>query len=93
MREIIVSDESMEEIGQLILENGKQMNDALVRFLNIMKKVRSDGIMEGAAAKALDAFISQAEELKDMMEDTGNAANSSCQRFVGEIDEADQGLY
>ncbi|MCD7802348.1 MAG: hypothetical protein LUH09_05515 [Clostridiales bacterium] len=93
MKDFYFSDEYVEQMGDLIVEEAENIESTLKLYINLMQHISDEGIMEGETAEALKTFIEQAEELKGCYKDFALVVSTACTSFIHKVDEADDYLY
>lgn len=88
-----IEDQYVEDMGSFFDEYGRNMEEAMESYLQIMNTIKEDSLMEGDTAEALAVFIEHGEFLKGKMEALGEMAKSVCANFLDEVDEKDQFLF
>lgn len=86
-------DEYVNGTGKHILEQMTELDEGYSNYINIMKAIRDDGLMEGETATALEAYIEYASYLCTKIKCLGECVDTTCREFVDEVNEKDQYLF
>lgn len=93
MSDLIVDDESCSKAAHYLAVGGVRLDRAIKEYIGILEKVKSNGIIEGDTAAALENYILAASELKNLYAFVSDDAKRVIESFVRDIDEKDQFLY
>lgn len=86
---MIVVDEFYEEMKDYFEVCGNRNNSILVRYLNLIKRLKETGIKEGKTAYELKLFIDCAEKLRNATTELSEHINdvlTDYQMLINEID-------
>lgn len=91
--ELVVDDEYCKKMGDYFLKQGHQLDIFVSQYISILKGVKQNGIKKGDTADALGAYIKQAEKMNKQIGTISKSAQTYANRFVNQIDQADQFLF
>lgn len=86
---MIVVDEFYNNMKTYFEETGNEYNGIIIRYLNLMRELKENGICEGKTANELQLFIECAENLRDATTDLGSHINGVLGDYMTVIDEID----
>ena len=86
---MVVVDEFYENMKTYFEETGSEYNKLIVRYLYVMKQLKSNGICEGETANELQVFIDCAEKLRNATTELSSHINKVLGDYVKAIDEID----
>ena len=92
-RELIVDDDYCKALGQYFLKHGANLDNDVDEYIIAMESLKEAGIMNGDAAKALDAYIQYSRKLDNIIYSISSEAYMLAHNFVSAIDSADQYLF
>lgn len=93
MRELVVNDEYIKEVGEYFAEQGKEFQKWTAEYLAIMKNVQQNVIAEGAVAESLKEFIASAERINGDAELLLTSVKDYLADYLAQIDEKDRFLF
>lgn len=91
--ELKIEDEYITSMATFLKQRATNLQDAIDSYLDILANIRQDAIKKGDTAEALDTFISYAKNLSNVVSALGETAESTCTKFLDEIDEKDEYLF
>lgn len=91
--ELKIDDEYVTEMGKYFIDKGEELQGYIDKYIQILDKIRTDAIIEGDTAKALDEFIGFSKNLNVIIQELGKNAKKQSEGFAIEIDKADSYLF
>lgn len=91
--ELMVDDDYINGMAEYFEKQGKQLQCMADSYMEFMKRITEEGIVEGETADALKSFLGYAEKLKRVISVTSAEMRDSVMNYLEEIDEQDQYLY
>jgi len=92
-KELIVDDDFFNYIGSTFVSRGDRADLFIRYYLFVLRSIKSDGLIEGEAANALDMFIECAKVLEDTIGNISGLANRRINNYLAEVDHADRYLF
>ncbi len=86
---MIVVDEFYDNMKTYFEEKGTEYNGIIIRYLNLMKQLKANGICEGKTATELQLFIECAENLRDATTELSSHINEVLENYITAVDEID----
>ena len=93
MADIVIADDYVETTGTRLKTRTEFIEKMLSSYLRILNGVRTNGIMEGETANALDQFISGVSAMEGKISNIGACAERLCKNMITRFDSADEYLY
>ena len=91
--ELKIDDDYITEMGNYFNEKGIELQGYVDKYIKILDNIRTDAIVEGDTAKALDEFIDFSKNLNTKIKELGASAKKQAVGFADEIDVADSYLF
>lgn len=91
--ELIIDDDYCKAMGNYFLQQGTQLDSIILQYIAILKEIRTSAIMSGDVSDALSAYIVYAEKLSRRFNDISVSAKNEINKFLTNIDQADQYLF
>lgn len=91
--ELKIDDDYVTEMATYLGEKGTELQGYVDKYIQILKNIRTDAIIEGDTAKALDEFITFSENLNTEIQKLGENGKKQAEGFAVEIDDADSYLF
>lgn len=89
----IIDDEYCTAMGEYFKKQGENLDKMVSDYVSALQTVRNKAIKKGEVADALDSFIDYAEKLKEQMGIISENAQAHVNKFLEQVDEADQYLF
>lgn len=90
---VIIDDGYMKDIAEYFELQGKQLQETVDSYINIMNRVVEEGISRGETSDSIRRFISYAEQLNHMISNTSNEIRNATRNCLEEIDEQERYVY
>lgn len=90
---LIIDDEYIFAVGDDSKRRGIKLEEALEQYLEILKEIQTEALVEGNVAEALVAFAGCVELLKGQLEDISKTMYNRSYSFIQDINDADQYLF
>lgn len=90
---LIIDDEYIFAVGDDCKRRGIKLEEALEQYLEILKEIQTEALVEGNVAEALVAFIGCVELLKGQLEDISKTMYNRSYSFIQDVNDADQYLF
>lgn len=90
---LIIDDEYIFAVGDDSKRRGKKLEEALEQYLEILKEIQTEALVEGNVAEALVAFVGCVELLKGQLEDISKTMYNRSYSFIQDVNDADQYLF
>lgn len=87
---LIIDSDYIDGIKSYCEEQGKQLQDMIDTYLEIMGTLIETGITEGETADALRIIVGYAEDLALVVESTAVTVKDTIDNFIEDIDAEDQ---
>ena len=87
---INIDDSYINEMAEYYERQGKQLQGMIDSYLDIMKRVTEDGIVQGDTSEALKAFLAYAEKLRQSVLNVSTKARDMTGSYLEEIDNQDK---
>ena len=91
--DLIIDDVFVPEMATYFKEIGHRLELIYGNYIDTMKEIRSEAVMSGAVAGAIDVFIEYAEMISSTIEAISLELGNDTTNFMTEIDEKDQYLF
>lgn len=96
-----VDDEYVQRIGRirniqglkLDVDYGNGKDCIFNAYINILESIKSEAIIQGDIANALEAYISCAKSIKGQLKSISDDLKNLCNCFIEEIDVADKDIF
>lgn len=93
MANVTVNDERLINIGNYLENEGKKLDEWYERYINIMKDIRENAIIDGKVAESLQIYIENANKLCGETKKWMDDVKENLTNFKDCVDNADQYLY
>lgn len=90
---IKVDDEKLKGAGTKIQTFGKNADDIFSRYIACMTKLGTEGFTEGETSDNIKAFIESIGTLKDQLTELTKNVASECDKYIKDLDKADDFVY
>lgn len=91
--ELIIDDDYVATMGTYLNDKGTELQGFVDQYIQILEKIRTDAIIAGDTAKALDEFINFSKNLNVKIQELGASGKKQAEGFAIEVDEADSYLF
>lgn len=91
--EIKIDDDYVTEMGKYIQTQFDDLDEAYQLYIDIMIGIKSQGIMKGKTADAIEAFIEYAKVIEGKVCELGENAKKLCDNYITDVDLIDQYLF
>ena len=89
----IIDDQYCIAMGKYFKDQGDQLDQMISDYIAVMEFVRMFGIRDGEVHDAMDEYVAHAKKLKDKFGDISQNAQSQVNKFLAQVDKADQYLF
>lgn len=92
-KELKVDDDCCKAIGKYLKYEGGIIEVYIMKYISILEKIRGEAIMEGAAHDALESYIIYANDLRGEIGKILEGTKNDIEKFLKDIDKADEYLF
>ncbi len=93
---LIVEDKYISEMGEFLLNEYTELQDAIERYQDILLGLLDQGFMEGRTHDAIQEFVDQVSAFGKMNNtsatSTGKKYKMYCDQYISKLDDADRNL-
>ena len=93
MDNLTIDDEYIKSIGSHYKKCSKKLQIAVNEYISILTKIKNEAVSAGEFKDALEDFIKYASTLKDIISNWGTEIETTCNRYLSDIDKKDDYLY
>lgn len=90
---VIVDDNYINEMAEYYERQGKQLQGMIDSYIDAIRKVTENGIVQGDTADRLKSYLAYAEKLKQVVLEVSTEARDLAGSYLKEICEQDQYQY
>ena len=90
---LIIDDDYVYGIGTAGRSRAFKLEKILDEYLTILKEIKSEALVDGEIAQALDAFIECVGLLNNQLTTVSESLDTACVGFIQEVNDADQFLF
>lgn len=88
-----INDEYCQSIGQYFEDEGNEIQKFLDEYVSVLTTIKRKAIKRGDVACALDSYILYATKTKTQIIDLAKLMHEQTNKFLENIDEADQYIF
>lgn len=92
-RDLVVHDEFISGSADKCKTQGAQLEQIIVKYIQILTDMHTDSLMTGETANALGLFIDSATLLQGTIEQNSNQVDYDLRAYITGINDADQYLF
>lgn len=90
---VIVDDNYINEMAEYFERQGKQLQGMIDSYIDAIRKVTENGIVQGDTADRLKSYLAYVEKLKQVVLEVSTEARDLADSYLEEICEQDQYQY
>lgn len=90
---LIIDDEYILAVGGDCNRRGIKLEETLEQYLEILKEIQTEALVEGNVAEALVAFVGCVELIKGQLENLSKSVDDRSNSFIQDVNDADQYLF
>ena len=92
---LCIDDDFFKRVGNRSSTRGKELDtdNIMKTYISILESIRSEAIVQGSVANALEAYISCAKCLRGQLRSLSLEISQVCERYLQEIDSADKEFF
>lgn len=90
---VVVDDNYINEMAEYFDRQGKQLQGMIDSYIDAIRKVTENGIVQGDTADRLKSYLAYAEKLKQVVLEVSTEARDLASSYLEEICEQDQYQY
>lgn len=88
-----IDDNYINEMAEYYEKQGKQLQGMMDSYIDAIRKLTEDGIVQGDTADRLKSYLAYAERLKQVVMEASTEARDMVADYLAEICEQDQYRY
>lgn len=93
MSDIVIDDGYVKEIGDFISKQGERFENFIARYTTVLVRVVSEGIKSGRTAESILQYIELVRQLEGVVGSISELGKSLTEKYMEDIDAADDFLY
>lgn len=93
LEKVVMDDTYMTDMSEYFEVRGKQLQETVDSYINIMKRVVEEGISDGETSDSIRRFLTYAEQLHHVISDTSTKIRNATENCLEEINEQERYLY
>ena len=90
---LIIVDEYVQSLGSRCAQRGEKLEQILADYLQILREIREEALVEGKTASSLGIFIDCVSLLRDQLGILSDNADRDCRSYINDINTADDYLF
>lgn len=90
---LVIDDDYVQDVGDVCARRGKELEEILSSYLEILDTIKSEALMEGDISSALETFNECASAISGQLEKISSQVQDVCGAFIVEVNDADSYLF
>lgn len=90
---LVIDDDYVQDVGDVCARRGRELEEILSSYLEILDVIKSEALIEGDISLALEAFNECAAALSGQIEKISSQIQDVCGAFIVEVNDADSYLF